>query len=513
LSVFQKEIQMVKTFDHAQLEQALAKESNQFKAVRLSKLKQLVADGVNPYPSHFKKSHELGHVIETYNYLESGQETTDLVTVAGRLYSIRNSGMFMDLRDPYHKIQVFCHANFSPPAVMALLEHLDIGDFIGVTGYVRRTPRGELTINAQQLTFLCKSLLPLPEKYHGLTDLETRYRQRYLDLIMNEQSRETLRKRAEITTAMRSYLVEEGFLEVETPMLHPIAGGALAKPFHTHHNALDMELFLRIAPELYLKRLIVGGLSDKVFELNRCFRNEGISTRHNPEFTQVELYWAYADYHDMMTLTERSISHISQKVFGGQELSFGEHQLNFTPPWPRKSMCGLIEEKTKINFLECSSAEDAALAAKKIGVHVEKDLSWGKVVAAVFEEIVEGSLIQPIHVTELPLDISPLAKKHSEDPRLTERFETFMNGWEVANGFSELNDSLDQRSRFEQQLHNRSQGDEEAHAMDEDFLTALDYGLPPTAGLGIGMDRLTMVLTNSPSIRDVIAFPTMRFKD
>lgn len=504
---------MTKTFDLNLLEQALAKETNQFRLARLTKLKQLLAEGINPYPSHFKKSHEIGQVLETYNYLEKGEEVKDIVTVSGRLYSIRNSGMFMDLRDPYHKVQIFCHENSSPPEVMKMLEFLDIGDFIGVTGSIRRTPRGELTINAHSISFLSKSLLPMPEKYHGLTDLETRYRQRYLDLMMNEEARHTLRKRADITSVMRSFLLQAGFLEVETPMLHPIAGGALAKPFKTHHNTLDMELFLRVAPELYLKRLIVGGLSDKVFELNRCFRNEGISTRHNPEFTQVELYWAYADYHDMMTLTEHAIAYIAQEVFGTTTLPFGDYQLNFAAPWSRKSMCALIEEKTGVNFLQFNSPEQAESAARKLGVNIEKGLPWGKIVAAVFEEKVEHLLIQPTHVTELPLDVSPLAKKHPQDPRLTERFETFINGWEVANGFSELNDPLDQRQRFEQQLHDRDQGDEEAHAMDEDFITALEHGLPPTAGLGIGIDRLAMLLTNSASIRDVIAFPTMRFKE
>jgi lysyl-tRNA synthetase class 2 len=506
---------MSKTLENSTdlLNTALAHEKNQFRQARLTKLKELIDAGYTPYPSHFKKSNDVSQVIETYNYLENGQEVKDVVTVAGRLYSIRNNGMFMDLRDPNGKIQVFCHENSSPADVMNILKYLDIGDFIGVTGYVRRTPRGELTINAQEIVFLCKSLLPLPEKYHGLTDLETRYRQRYLDLMMNEDARKTLRKRAEVTSAMRRYLLGEGFLEVETPMLHPIAGGALAKPFKTHHNALDMELFLRVAPELYLKRLVVGGLSEKVFELNRCFRNEGISTRHNPEFTQVELYWAYADYHDMMTLTEHAISTIALEVFHTQEITFDKHVLNFKTPWPRQSMCGLVRERTGIDFLKIDSVDEARAAAKKADVFVENGATWGKIVAAVFEARVEETLIQPTHITELPLDISPLAKKHPNDPRLTERFETFVNGWEIANGFSELNDPLDQRYRFEQQLVDREKGDEEAHAMDEDFITALEYGLPPTAGLGIGIDRLTMLLTNSPSIRDVIAFPTMRFKD
>jgi lysyl-tRNA synthetase class 2 len=427
------------------LDQAISKEQNQFRSARLTKLRQLTDAGYNPYPSHFKKSHDISQVIDTYSYLENGQELKDVVTIAGRLYSIRNNGMFMDLRDSREKIQIFCHENSSPSDVMGILQFLDIGDFIGVTGYVRRTPRGELTINAQEIVFLCKSLLPLPEKYHGLTDLETRYRQRYLDLMMNEDVRKTLRKRAEISSAMRAYLLRDGFLEVETPMLHPIAGGALAKPFKTHHNALDMELFLRVAPELYLKRLVVGGLSEKVFELNRCFRNEGISTRHNPEFTQVELYWAYADYHDMMNLTEHAIAHIALEVFHTLELPFGKHVLNFKTPWPRKTMCGLVKERTGVDFLKIETDEEAGVAAKKLGVYVEPGSPWGKVVAAVFEAKAEETLLQPTHITELPLDISPLAKKHPNDPRLTERFESFVNGWEIANGFSELNVQLDQR--------------------------------------------------------------------
>jgi lysyl-tRNA synthetase class 2 len=488
----------------------IEKETNQFRQSRLVKLKSLLEKGIHPYPSTFRSTHSLKTIQESYQHLENGQETQDTVIVSGRLYTIRNSGMFMDLRDPFTKIQVFCHDNETPAEAMALLPLLDMGDFIGVEGIVRRTPRGELTINARKITFLGKALLPMPEKYHGLTDVETRYRQRYLDLLINEEARVTLRQRNALMTALRQFLTGQGFMEVETPMLHPIAGGALARPFKTHHNALDMELFLRIAPELYLKRLIVGGLSDKIFEMNRCFRNEGLSTRHNPEFTQVELYWAYADYNDMMDLTEQAIQSVAQVVFETTDRTFGDQTLSFKAPWVRKSMCGLIEEKTQKNFLMYHSAQEAIQAAKEIGVSVKPGSSWGKVVEAVFEHHVEGTLIQPTHVTELPLDISPLAKQHPHDPRLTERFESFINGWEVANGFSELNDPLDQRERFEQQLHNRDAGDDEAHAMDDDFICSLEYGLPPTGGLGIGIDRLAMLMTNSHSIRDVIAFPTMR---
>lgn len=502
---------------HINLKQSVAaeleQETNQFRQARLTKLKALIDQGIMPYPSSFTKSHELGEVISRYDQLEVGQETEDEIIVAGRIYSIRNSGMFIDLRDPYNKIQIFTNDKTSPKEACDLLDLLDLGDFIGVRGLVRKTPRGELTINATEITFLGKALLPMPEKYHGLNDQETRYRQRYLDLLVTEESRQTLRQRMLITSTLRSYLTQNGFLEVETPMLHPIAGGALAKPFLTHHNALDMDLFLRIAPELYLKKLIVGGLSDKIFELNRCFRNEGISTRHNPEFTQVELYWAFADYQDVMTLTEECIAYICQTIYGSESRPFGDLELIFKAPWKRQSMCSLVQEKTGIDFMACNTAEEAMAAAEKIGFKFTKPMLWGEVVELVFGDRVEDTLVQPTHVTELPLDISPLAKVHPEDPRLTERFESFVNGWEIANGFSELNDPLDQRKRFEAQMTNKERGNDEAHEMDEDFITALEYGLPPTGGLGIGIDRLAMLLTNSHTIRDVIAFPTMRPKD
>jgi lysyl-tRNA synthetase class 2 len=380
---------------------------------------------------------------------------------------------------------------------------------VGFEGIIRRTKRGELTVDAIHITMLCKSLLPLPEKYHGLTDVEKRYRQRYLDLIMNEETRDTLRKRSLIIAHMRKFLIERGFLEVETPMLHPIAGGAAAKPFVTHHNTLDLDLFLRIAPELYLKRLVVGGLSEKVFEINRCFRNEGISPRHNPEFTSVELYQAYADYHDMMALTEELIASLCMAIHGTTDVTFFEHTLNFAAPWPRKSMIDLVKESTGVDFMPLSQAQ-AFEAAKGMGIHPKKTDPWGKIIETVFGEKVEPNLIQPIHVIDLPKDISPLAKVHRSNPLLSERFESYVNTWELANAFSELTDPLDQQERFEDQLKAKESGDDEAHAMDHDFIAALSIGLPPTGGLGIGIDRLVMLLTNSPSIRDVIAFPTLR---
>ena len=482
---------------------------NDLYAVRLKKKQQLLDLGVNPYPYSFDLTHHAARLHALYATLENEGVTTDTVRVAGRIMSIRNSGMFIDLMDTSGKVQVFCHEKTLPELGQKILACLDLGDLLGVEGTIRRTKRGELTIDATVLTPLAKTLLPLPEKYHGLTDIETRYRQRYLDLIMNPDSRDTLRKRSHIIAQMRSYLISNDFLEVETPMLHPIAGGAAAKPFATHHNALDLQLYLRIAPELYLKRLVVGGLADRVFEINRCFRNEGVSPRHNPEFTSVELYQAFADYTDMMALTENMIAHLAQSICGTMQVPYGEKVLDFTPPWPRKTMTDLILTHTGVDFSEMTAGE-AYTAAKALDVHPKKSDPWGKVVEMVFGEKAEHHLDQPTHVIDLPKDISPLSKVHRTNPRLSERFESYANSWELANAFSELTDPLDQKERFEEQLLAKKEGDEEAHNMDHDFINALSYGLPPTGGLGIGIDRLVMLLTNSPSIRDVIAFPTMR---
>lgn len=487
-------------------------EENQFRQSRLQKLTHIVDAGNAPFPSSFKRTHPLTQIHGDYAHLKDGEETQDRVVIAGRIRAYRNSGMFMDIHDTATKLQIFTHKDYCDPEVVDLVKNLDIGDIIGIEGYIRRTPRGEITVNAQKVTLLTKALLPLPEKYHGLSDVEARYRQRYLDLIMSDDTRTRLRLRSRITQAVREYLVGQEFLEVETPMLHPIAGGAIAKPFVTHHNALDMDLFLRIAPELYLKKLIVGGLSERVFELNRCFRNEGISTRHNPEFTQVELYQAYGDVEDMMAITEGLVEHVANTVLGGSELPFGETTLNFKGPWKRASMCDLVKEHGSIDLMDCPDAQSAQDLAKKVGVSTKKQMSWGHVVEAAFEHFVEPNLKQPTLVTHLPTDISPLAKVCPDDHRLTERFEAFVNGWEIANGFSELNDAIDQRLRFETQVSARDSGDDEAHAMDADFICALEYGLPPTGGLGIGIDRLTMLLTNTPNIRDVIAFPTLKPK-
>lgn len=483
---------------------------NQFRQVRLEKAAALREKGLNPYPYKFTPTHHAAELHTKYEHLKDGEETEDEVMIAGRIHAIRNSGMFIDLRDTSGKIQVFSHKSFLSEEMQELLKLLDIGDMIGVTGLMRRTPRGEITVNTIKIEVLAKALLPLPEKFHGLSDIETRYRQRYLDLITNEEARQTLRTRSRIIAEIRAFLMENGFLEVETPMLHTIPGGAIAKPFTTHHNALDIPLYLRIAPELFLKKLIVGGLSDKVFEINRCFRNEGISPRHNPEFTSVELYQAYADYHDMMDLGEAMILDVVQKIHGSTKVTFGEHEIDFKGPWPRVSMIDLVKEKTGLDFMAFETDEEAIEAARGLGLDIPKGLNWGKTLEAVFGEKVEPTLIQPIHVTDHPVEISPLAKVHRDNPRLTERFETFVNGWELANAFSELSDPIDQKKRFEMQGAEKDSGDEEAHHMDEDYLTALEHGMPPTGGYGMGIDRLSMLLTNSHSIRDVIAFPTMK---
>ncbi len=478
--------------------------------LRLQKLAECAERGINPYPYSFPKTAQAAELQEKYKDLPADTETEDVYSVAGRVMAIRNTGMFIDLMDDSGKIQIFSHKQNLPEEQIKLLKMLDIGDMVGFTGKIRRTPRGELSIKSTDIKLLAKALLPLPEKFHGLTDVETRYRQRYVDMIVNEEVRDTFRKRSLIIQKIREFLCNQGFLEVETPMLHPQASGANARPFVTHHNTLDMDMTLRIAPELYLKRLMVGGLSEKIFELNRCFRNEGIDIRHNPEFTMIELYQAYVDYNDMMTLLENMVAFVAKEVLGTTKITYGENEIDLTPPWDRKTMLGAIQEYTGIDFSDCFTVEDAKERAKSIGVHADEADNWGKVIDAVFEEKVEPSLIQPIHIIDYPRDISPLAKVHRDNDRLTERFETRVNGWEIANAFSELTDPIDQRFRFEAQAQAKANGDEEACDIDEDYITALEYGLPPCGGLGMGIDRLVMLLTNSPSIRDVIAFPTMR---
>jgi lysyl-tRNA synthetase class 2 len=480
------------------------------RAARLTKLDGLRALGIDPYPYEFARSEEAAELERRHASLAAGAETGERVRVAGRIRAIRNGGMFIDLHDASGKIQIFCHRDYLDPRGLAVVKLLDIGDLIGVEGLVRRTPRGELTVNATAIAVLSKTLRPLPEKYHGLADVELRYRQRYLDLIMNPESRETLRRRSLVITALRSRLMARGYLEVETPMLHTIPGGASAKPFVTHHNALDLDLYLRVAPELHLKRLLVGGLADKVFEINRCFRNEGLSPRHNPEFTSLELYEAYVDYSAMMQLAEVLITAAAEAVRGTTQICYGGTAIDLAAPWPRRGMGELVREATGVDFLALGNAEAARAAAAALGVALTGAENWGQALEAVFAARVEDRLIAPIHVTGFPRDISPLAKADRNDPRLAERFETYINGWEIANAFSELTDPQDQQARFEAQMRARAAGDEEAQLLDADYVTALEYGLPPCGGLGIGIDRLVMLLTDSPSIRDVIAFPTLR---
>lgn len=473
------------------------------------KLKAMLDAGLNPYPHVFPRSHQAQELQDTYKDLPSGTETEDKVLVAGRIMAMRNSGMFLDLADASGKIQVFCHKDTMSEDELKTLDYFDIGDIIGAEGTIRRTPRGELSVRAKTVTMLTKSIMPLPEKYHGLTDIEQRYRQRYLDLIMNEDSRRVLRMRSQMIAVIRHYMHDHGGIEVETPMMQPILGGASARPFVTHHNALDADFYLRIAPELYLKRLVVGGLADTVFEINRNFRNEGISIKHNPEFTMIEAYHAYKDYNDIMTVIEDLVATIAMELHGTTEITFGDHKIDVKGPWQRKSMVDLVKEETGIDFMPLD-AKQAHEAARNLQVAVDPKANWGQVVETIFGEMVEDKLIQPIHVTDHPLDISPLSKVHRSNPRLVERFESYINGWEIANAFTELNDPKIQHDRFMDQVAQREAGDEEAMMVDHDFVTALEVGLPPTGGWGMGIDRLCMIMTNSHNIREVIAFPTLK---
>ncbi len=494
-------------------------ESSRLRDERLRKLEKIKALGIEPYPYKFTRSHKAKELQEKYKGLQNSEETSDIVIVAGRIHNERNDWMFIDLYDDTGKIQLYCDKEKIDKKIVELLPLLDKGDQLGATGTVRRTPRGELSIKVSGITLLGKSLLPLPEiiegkkRHLGIHDVETRYRQRYLDLIVNPNSKETLRKRALITAEIRNYLNNLGYIEIETPVLQTDAGGAEAKPFVTHHNALDIDLFLRIATELHLKRLVVGGF-EKVYELGRIFRNEGISTKHNPEFTSIELYEAYADYTDMMNLTEDLIKSVCKKVNSTLQVEFQGKPIDYEKPWVRIPMLDLIKKNTGIDFSGYLGKEAESVKnlpeVKKLGIDLKDCNSVGEIITEVFEEKVESLLIQPTFVIDYPIEISPLAKKHRSISGLVERFELYINGWEIANSFSELTDPLDQRARLEEQAKKKSAGDEEAHSLDLDFVTALEYGLPPTGGLGIGIDRLVMLLTNSASIRDVIAFPTMK---
>jgi lysyl-tRNA synthetase class 2 len=482
----------------------------------LDALKQL---GVDPYPNQFAGAVPIGtlvaeHGTRTHDELEAARVTT---RTSGRILAIRGFGManFLQLSDGKSKIQVYVRQDSVPERDFAIYKLLDLGDWVGVDGRLFRTKTNEFSVWASGLTFLSKCLLPLPEKWHGLQDIETRYRQRYLDLIVNPDSRQVFEVRGRVVSAFRDLLMARGFLEVETPMMQPLAGGALARPFVTHHNTLDMRLFMRIAPELYLKRLTVGGI-ERVFEINRNFRNEGISTQHNPEFTMLEFYWSYADYQDLMGFTEELLQHVALKAIGTDQLTFGEHPISLTPPFRRLSLREGVRAAasarlgTDVTEADLRSQEPASALAARLGIEVHPGSGPGTITASIFEALCEDDLVRPTFVYDFPTEVSPLSKQKAGDPDTVERFELYIGGFEVANAFSELNDPAEQRRRFEAQLRQRAGGDDEAHAMDEDYIRALEYGLPPTAGEGIGIDRLVMLLTNSQSIRDVILFPLMR---
>ncbi|ANS76351.1 lysine--tRNA ligase [Paenibacillus yonginensis] len=484
--------------------------------IRRDKLDELRGMGVDPFGKKFERTHNAGDILKVYDGMtkEELEEKKVSVKLAGRIMAKRTMGKasFAHIQDLSGKIQIYVRKDTVSEVEYNVFDLLDLGDIVGVSGEVFKTKTGETTVKVHSLELLSKSLYPLPDKYHGLKDVELRYRQRYVDLIINPEVQQTFITRSRIIQSMRRYLDSLGYLEVETPTLHNIAGGAAARPFITHHNALDMELYMRIAIELHLKRLIVGGL-EKVYEIGRVYRNEGISTRHNPEFTMIELYEAYADYKDIMALTENMVAHIAEEVLGTQTIEYQGHVVDLKPQWRRVSMVDAVKEVTGVDFGVQMTNEEAHRLAAEHKVPVEKHMTFGHILNAFFEQFVEETLIQPTFITGHPVEISPLAKKNAEDPRFTDRFELFIVAREHANAFTELNDPIDQRQRFEAQLTEREQGNDEAHEMDDDFVRALEYGMPPTGGLGIGIDRLVMLLTNSPSIRDVLLFPHMRSKE
>jgi lysyl-tRNA synthetase class 2 len=489
---------------------------------RRANLAAIAALGVDIHPHRFATTHSVSTLVDRYTATPAADLEASRVetVVAGRILGVRSFGKasFLVLSDGRSRLQVYVRKDALSERDFALSRLLDLGDHLGVSGHLFRTKTDELSVWAEGLTFLAKCYLPLPEKWHGLSDVELRYRQRYLDLAVNPDVRRTFEARSRTVAAVREFLTARGFLEVETPMMQPIAGGALARPFVTHHNALDLQLYLRIAPELYLKRLVVGGI-DRVFEINRNFRNEGISTQHNPEFTMLEFYWAYVDYQTLMAFTEELLGTVARQVTGGNEVTFGADRISFGAPFRRLSLRHAAAEAATARLGRAVTADDlrdrerAAAVARALHLEVAPSAGAGKIATAVFEQLWEADLVQPTFVHDFPTEVSPLSKQRADDPDTVERFELYIGGFEVANAFSELNDPDEQRRRFEAQLADRATGDDEAHAMDEDYIRALEYGLPPTGGEGIGIDRLVMLLTDSPSIRDVILFPQMRPRD
>ncbi|ADD68035.1 lysyl-tRNA synthetase [Denitrovibrio acetiphilus DSM 12809] len=483
---------------------------------RLDKLEKIKEQNQQPYVNFHKVEHDIIDVVEKYKNVEKENlpEQTVIFDVAGRIMAMREFGKtaFMTIKDRTGSVQVYVKKGEISDEDHAIFKTSDVGDIIGIKGFLFKTKTDELTICAKQYKMLTKALRDLPEKWHGLKDVETRYRQRYVDLIVNDEVKETFRKRSLIIQKVREFFIGRDFLEVETPMMHPIVGGATAKPFETHHNALDMPLFLRIAPELYLKRLVIGGF-ERIFELNRNFRNEGLSTRHNPEFTMVEWYNAYNDYHGLMDMIEEMICGIAVSLNGKEKLTYKEKEMNLKRPWARMTMHDAICSMTDITPEMLKDRASAEAAAKKAGIHVDNSWGKGKIIMEIFEELCEHELFNPTFIIDYPKEVSPLAKSKADDPETTERFELFMGGFELANGFNELNDPMDQKERFEKQVAAKEAGDEEAQMMDTDYIRALEYGLPPTAGAGLGIDRLVILFTDSQSIRDVLLFPHMRPED
>lgn len=482
------------------------------RTIRREKLEQLKAAGRNPFEIlNYDQTHHSKDIKENFEEME-GKD----VSIAGRIMSFRDMGKasFCDIQDRYGRIQTYTKLDEIGEEEYKIFKTYDIGDIVGIKGFVFKTKRGEISIHVRQVTLLCKSLQPLPEKWHGLKDTEMRYRQRYVDLIVNENVRDTFYKRTKIIKAIREFLDAKDFIEVDTPILATIASGAAARPFITHSNALDIDLYLRIATELYLKRLIVGGF-ERVYEMGKDFRNEGIDVRHNPEFTMIELYQAYADYNDMMEITENLVAYCAEKVLGTTKINYQGTELDLTPPWNRMTMVDAVKKYSGVDFNEIKSDEEARETAKKLNVVDElkkklQDCTKGDILNAAFEVYAEEHLIQPTFILDYPVEISPLTKKKKDDPTMTERFEAFIYAREVANAYSELNDPIDQKERFEQQANDKELGDDEAYATDDDFVNSLEVGMPPTGGLGIGIDRIIMFLTDSYSIRDIILFPTMK---
>jgi len=476
-------------------------------------IEELKREGIDPFGHSFNRTHKIKDLIEENKDLQVGECGKEKASVAGRLMALRIHGkaIFANIEDISGRIQIYIKSNKVGKDAFKLFSKIGVGDILGVSGLIFRTRTGEVTVFVEEFSLLCKSVRSLPEKWHGLKDVEIRYRKRYLDLIVNPSVREIFIKRSKVVKSIRNFLDNRGFLEVQTPIMQPIPGGATARPFITHHNTLHRDLYLRIATELYLKRLIVGGLA-KVYELGCDFRNEGISTKHNPEFTMLELYEAYGDYHSMMTITEELITYVIKNVFGSLEVEYQGNKINFTPPWKRISMCKVIEEVSGIN-IEKILQKDFDKIIKKHGLNIKGKINRGEITNELFEKYVEPTLIQPTFIFDYPLEISPLSKQKKDNPELVERFELFVNSMELANAFTELNDPAEQKCRFEEQVAKRKAGDMESHFMDEDYIEALEYGMPPTGGLGIGIDRLMMLLTNSDSIKEVILFPQLKSKE